>query len=528
MDKILTIWGPGQILAYSGVDGETDFERGLVLRTAFEGTGFDIRLPLKGGRIRFDSAALTTDKLTLAGDFFCIGTLKGVFVDTWHLLLEGEANVDAGESVSMIRDGRRTLLGTSEHFRPELMNRDLDALIAERRSNLNAWAMPETVSCEARKTLAKAYSQLRTMVYSPVGEIKHRWTTPDRWPHRKMWLWDSVFHAIGLRHLDADLAREALLAMFDVQREDGFIPLCGSPGYRQEMTQPPVLALGVKLVDETCPSDSFIAEAYPHLKGYLEWDLANRDTDGAGLLEWFIEENENCRSGESGMDNSPRFDTATQLDATDFNAFISLEFEIMAEFAARLGLPADAALWSERHETLNRLINERLWNEEQGFYCDYDVSRGEMSGVLASAGFLPLICGAASPEQAERLAAHLRNPQTFDTPLPVPSIAVCNEEFYSKDMWRGPVWVNMNWLIARGLRRYGLTDQADDILARTVREIESHYLTYGTLFEFYDDRRQVDPPALLRKGRHLPDSYHQAFHDFGWTATLYIDMVLGR
>jgi hypothetical protein len=52
------------------------------------------------------------------------------------------------------------------------------------------------------------------------------------------------------------------------------------------------------------------------------------------------------------------------------------------------------------------------------------------------------------------------------------------------------------------------------------------YLKYGTLFEFYDDRKKVDPPELLRKGRNLPDSYHQAFHDFGWTATLYIDMLL--
>jgi glycogen debranching enzyme len=521
----LNIWGPGQILAYSGIDGQTDFDNGIVMRTAFDGIGFDVRLPFEGGSIRFDTKALESGEVTLAGDFFHVGELKGVFVDTWHLLLEGEFQIEAGSTIETIQSGARTLLGAKSFFRPELLGSDLDALMAERRASLDAWPIPESASCEARKTLTKAYSQLRTMFYSPVGEIKHRWTTPDRWPHRNTWLWDSVFHAIGLRHLNADLAREALAGVFDIQREDGFIPLCGSPGYKTEMTQPPVLALGVKLVDEVAPSATFLAASYPHLKAYLEWDLANRDTDGAGLLEWFIEENENCRSGESGMDNSPRFDAAIQLDATDFNSFMSLECEIMAEFAQRLGFAADAAIWAERHENLNRLINERLWHAEKEFYCDYDVNLGQRSEMMASAGFLPLICGAASPRQAEQLAAHLDNPQTFKTPLPVASIAICDEASYSKDMWRGPVWVNMNWLIALGFRRYGMTEQAARIISQTVQIIEKMYLQYGTLFEFYDDRQMVDPPELLRKGCNQPDSYHQAFHDFGWTATLYIDML---
>lgn len=38
----------------------------------------------------------------------------------------------------------------------------------------------------------------------------------------------------------------------------------------------------------------------------------------------------------------------------------------------------------------------------------------------------------------------------------------------------------------------------------------------------------VDPPALLRKGCCAPQisPYHQAFHDYGWTVTLYVDLLL--
>jgi hypothetical protein len=38
---VLNIWGPGQIIAYSGLDGKTDFDHGLVLRTTFDWNWFE-------------------------------------------------------------------------------------------------------------------------------------------------------------------------------------------------------------------------------------------------------------------------------------------------------------------------------------------------------------------------------------------------------------------------------------------------------------------------------------------------------
>jgi neutral trehalase len=197
----------------------------------------------------------------------------------------------------------------------------------------------------------------------------------------------------------------------------------------------------------------------------------------------------------------------------------------MAEFAEELDLSEDVALWEKRHQKLNQLINEKLWNQKKNFYFDYDIDQGKMSEVMASSGFLPLICGAPSQEQAAELVSHLNNPDTFKTAFPVPSIAVCNGKYYAKDMWRGPVWINVNWLIARGLRRYGFNAEANALIDRTMQEEEKMYLKHGTFFEFYDDRGEVEPPSLLRKGKNIPNSLHQAFYDYGWSATLYIDFV---
>ena len=87
--------------------------------------------------------------------------------------------------------------------------------------------------------------------------------------------------------------------------------------------------------------------------------------------------------------------------------------------------------------------------------------------------------------------------------------------------------MNVNWLIAYGLDRYGYRDEAARIRRASVAEIERHYARYGTIFEFYDDRREIDPPELLRKGECNPakSPYRQVFFDYGWSATLYLDMI---
>ena len=115
----------------------------------------------------------------------------------------------------------------------------------------------------------------------------------------------------------------------------------------------------------------------------------------------------------------------------------------------------------------------------------------------------------------------------FGTQLPIPSIAARDTAHYAKDMWRGPVWININWLIAKGFERYGMGDAAAFIQSMTIAEIERCHDTFGTFFEFFDDRRECEPPLLRRKGKCAPaeSPYHQAFHDYGWTATLYLDMV---
>ncbi|MCC5788229.1 MAG: flagellar biosynthesis protein FlgM [Opitutales bacterium] len=526
------VWTGGQLLAFSGLDGQTDYKHGLTARTAFESPGLDIVLP---GHFRVRFSGDSAKEVVVTGDTFSLGTgadaIAGAFIDAHHLLLRGPCLLPETDSrITWKQHGERTLIGSTSHFDPQLIDKDLDAVIAERHRWLEGISLPPKQSLASQRTLLKSLALMKTQVYSPEGIIQHRWTTPDRWPHRAMWLWDSVFHVIGLRHLDADLARDALSAVFDSQTGDGFVAHRMDPFKQSRITQPPILSLGAKLVHDQHPSPEWIETLYPKLSAYLEWDMAHRDQDGGGLLEWDIEGNPHCRSGESGMDNSPRFDDATQMDAVDFNAFLALECEIMAGFATELKRGDEAVKWSSRHAHLCQLIRERLWSESDGFFVDCDLDKGAPSSILANSGFLPLICGAATPEQAEKLVEHLQNPRTFGTPFPVPSVAAFQAESYGKDMWRGPVWINLNWLIAFGLDRYSFNEVATKLREQTMQEIELYCEAFGCLFEFYDALQEDAPPQLLRKGKCAPEEgpYKQVFHDFGWTATLYVDLCFGR
>jgi len=532
-------WHRGQLLALSGLEPElrTDYDGGLVLRTETEPAGIAVVYPA-AGRLRITAPV---EAAVVSSDFFWArtgqGRLRGAMLDAHHFLLEGPVEIlsmEQGLTVKLVGD--RLLIGTAAEFRADLVHADLDAAIGAR----SAWVLAQPLLARVEglrgHAVFRALSVMKGQVSSAEAAIPLRWTTPDRWPHKDMWLWDSVFHAIGWRHLDLPLAREMIEAVFAGQKPDGFVPHQMSPSRRPSgITQPPLLAYGVHLVDALSPDAAWIGSLYPKLCAYVNWDFAHRDADGDGLCEWFMEGDPNSRSGESGMDNSPRFDFhyPTPLEATDFNAFLALECATLAGFANRLGMASDAALWSARGDRLARLINERLWSEDAGLYCDFDSARDERSPVLASAGFLPLLAAVPDLTRARRMLAHLSDPESFGSAFPVPSVATTTAH-YAKDMWRGPTWINLNWLIARGLEAYGTQDaafaaRAAELDARSIATIEESCGRFSTFFEYFDDRAEVDPPHLLRKGICDPENpFRQVIHDYGWTATLYLDLVVSE
>ncbi|MCD6166608.1 hypothetical protein J7K19_07885 [bacterium] len=373
------------------------------------------------------------------------------------------------------------------------------------------------------RTYYKAFSVLKVNIESPQGEIAYHWATPDRFPHRHMWLWDSAFQALAMKYISAELAEAAIKAVLSKQKPDGFIPhmMTPDPSLDSHITQPPILAWAAWDIYRYGQNRDFLAHVYPRLKAYLEWDLNNKDANGNGLLEWVKDEEDVlCHCAESGMDNSPRFDLPGRDDAVDLNAFIAAECAYLAKMADVLGKGEERRIWLQRRQKMIRLINQLLWDSEDEFY--YDRSKnGDFVRVKTEASFAPLFAKVADEGRAQSLVRHLKNPQEFWRLFPVSSVAA-DEPSFCDDMWRGPTWVNYNYLIIQGLRQYGYNREADEIAEKTLQQIAHWYGQTGVIWEYYDSEGKT-PPVYLHRKRGFG-----VIRDYGWTAAIYILLVLEK
>ena len=71
--------------------------------------------------------------------------------------------------------------------------------------------------------------------------------------------------------------------------------------------------------------------------------------------------------------------------------------------------------------------------------------------------------------------------------------------------WRGPVWINIDWFLMRGLERYGFSEHAE-----CLRETITGLCTDEGFYEYYD------PLSGMGYGSDL----------FSWSAALLLDVLL--
>ena len=411
------VWGEGAIFAFSGVDGPTCTAAGFTTTFDHEPYNFLVHTPL---RARLRLRAVDPGQVTIAtNDVLAVSTAGGDLLFTfsaWHTLcgrlpagitpaleavdqaenaLPGASLLSAapGQSgfLALAQSGRRFAVAYGEstaeaRARAEAgLACNLEEILAQRLAFIDR--LPVLPDAAETRFLRKCASVMKVNTLAPEVAIRQRWSTPDRVPHQHMWLWDSVFHSIGMNWIDADLSWEFLQAMLEHVQPDGCMPITVEvDGASSPMTQPPILAWGVWENYQVSGDKTRLRQALPALEAYLEWNLSHRDQNRNGLLEWLIEEDERCRSGESGMDNSPRFDGALTLDAVDFSTFQACDMDYLAKICRVLGLDARSAIWQGRAQKTSRAVHALLWDKQVQFYTDGDMG-GHLTHVRAVSSF---------------------------------------------------------------------------------------------------------------------------------------------
>lgn len=364
--------------------------------------------------------------------------------------------------------------------------------LAVERARLLATLQDEASSAPAVDGPAVALEAMRDVVawntvwdginQRPYTAISRNWDL-GKFGGFGVWLNDQFYAALMAGELDAGLARDNLVAVFSGATPQGNLPcLLTANDAWVDRSQSPIGGFVVWQLYLRHRTRDLIEGAYATLARNHAWWWRERDPDGTGLASFGTSDvGEGLYRGthfgarnESAMDNSPvhdeaRYDKATRtLDLWDvgLNSLLALDAEMLASMAAELGLEEEATTHTSRAEATKARIRETLWDGERGIFANRRRGGGFVKS-LAPTSFYPLLAGAATSEQAERLCSHLDDPMGFGGNPVIPGVSRADPAFGDNSYWRGRIWPPFNYLVYHGLRRYGLDDRASSLAQRS-------------------------------------------------------------
>jgi putative isomerase len=377
-------------------------------------------------------------------------------------------------------------------------NRSLPDPIETIRAAARRWhewfaAVPE-VPDDLRRQYYYAWWVMRAGLISSRYYTTREAMTPSKPYYVGIWQWDAYFHALAYRHVDPHLAQDQLRILLDHQRADGMIPDAVhdegvvthlSAPVDADVTKPPLVAWTAWKLYEKDGNREFLDEIYEALVRWNDWWFEHSDTDRNGLCEYL-------HPYSSGLDDSPLWDEGMPVESPDLNTYLCLQQEALGRIAAAIGLEEDARLWAARADAMAQRMVGRMWDGAAGLF--WALHNGEPVRLPR--------------RMARRVVDLLTDPEAFWPEFPVPTVALDDPRHDPERMWRGPTWVNVNYLLIEGLKRTGFRSLAGELRRRTLQMIAGQ----PDIYEYYHPRTGVNPLG--------------AAPVFGWSAALFIELAL--
>ncbi|MFD2935984.1 alpha,alpha-trehalase TreA [Spirosoma flavum] len=383
---------------------------------------------------------------------------------------------------------------------------------------------------------------------------------------REIFYWDSYFTMLGLNESGKVGLMRGMLDNFAYLIDTfGFIPN-GNRTYFLSRSQPPYFALMVQLLADIDGQDTLkkylpqlereydfwmdgrrgLTDAKPINKRVVKIDdnkVLNRywddtpaprpeayrqeielteETESLGVMpeELYNHIRAAC---ESGWDFSSRWFRDQQTMATihsadivpvDLNCLLYL-LEITLHDAYN-----QSGLYKMAYDEYDWLIKDRekaiqqtFWNEETGFFHDYDAVAGRQTDTLTLAGVFPLFFNLATPEQATRVHDRLK----ADFLQAGGWVTTLNQTGQQWDWPNG--WAPLQWIVYQGLTNYGFTETAHEGRDRWLELNDKVFRATGKMMEKYN----VVDAALTTGGGEYPNQ-----DGFGWTNGVYLRLLADK
>ena len=189
------------------------------------------------------------------------------------------------------------------------------------------------------------------------------------------------------------------------------------------------------------------------------------------------------------------------IEDLSFNSIFIRANSHLQQIANSLRQELPAELAANMRKTEKAL--EELWDPYANQYFSRDFVTHRLLKTPTIATLLPLYAGSITKDRAAALVRQLENEHAFGPAFPVPSVPVNSFWYNPRLYWQGPSWVNMNWLIIDGLKRYGYKDHAAALTESTIEMVAK-----AGCYEYFDPR----------------DGSGAGAANFSWTAALAIDL----
>jgi hypothetical protein len=346
------------------------------------------------------------------------------------------------------------------------------------------------------------FSLLRQCMMPPEGECRNNYYVFSREPK---WGWGyggQVFHEslsmLAYVYMDPPGAMNSQRVYFDRQHPDGYINYRTGPYLDEtiefkgkQTSSAPFFNYENLEIYKITHDKKFLEEAYTSGARFYHYFVANRDSNSNGLCEW---------GGESSLESVRDARVAvwdevgwpSNFEGPDLNSMLVKEAKSLSEMAGLLGYREEARKWLADAESRIKLINKYMWDDITGFY--YNINRNDQSfsfrhpddlKIKEIIGFLPLWAGITDTAKTSKLVSTMTNPDEFWRPYGVPTLSAKDSYYNPMGYWNGPVWVQWDYLLFRGLLDNGYKKEAEELAVKVLNNMIWHLKQDHVFWEFY-------------------------------------------
>jgi hypothetical protein len=419
-----------------------------------------------------------------------------------------------------------------------MLSRLTPALLALFFAALPLVASEKTASLDQSVALIRKhlYSDYAGMLREEGGAFKYPFITPGSSQYADiLWDWDSWLSNIALRQILTEKAtpeekakalkheQGCVLNYLNYGAFDGWVPiiLLRNSGPRAELIKQadtyetnmhkPCLAQHAAFITKLNGGDAeWLREGMFHLQSFVNRYKNHQRHQATGLYFW----NDDMAIG---VDNDPStyMRPAKSSGSIFLNCLMYRELLAIAYLCERLGQGEIAELYKKDAEDLKAAVQKHCWDERDGFFYSVDLNLLPYEGKPFAAdpsirlhagyprdydcliqridvwsGFLPLWAEIATPEQAKRMVERYRDTRTFNAAYGVRTLSKLEKMYNVRgsgnpSLWTGPIWGVSNYLVFRGLVKYGFKEDARDLAEKTIRLFGRDFERFGALHEYY-------------------------------------------